>query len=346
MKLKIHDRPGLAVALMSAVALLLWAVFDAPGGPRWIALPFALFYSLLALLCLWAWLRTFALERRSDWPKPERLLILAPHEDDCVISAGGIGARNVKLGGVTRVLHLAPDETPGLAAIRAREARAAWQLAGVGADEVRSLDLLPKLRERDPQRLRAAAAALRAEVDAFRPTVIVAPMFEGGHVHHDMTVGLLDQIVTERDEFKVYEAPEYTPLVSLFWTPHRVLTLCLRWLGLVSYYGPPDGIDDRKVLVFRLDADEIALRKRMLACFVSQNAPSLVATRGYPDRLVDWQRDPERRTAFQVDGSFLGFVLAARKKLPASIVDRLLPVQRGTIGREGRLTDWQEEWRN
>ena len=123
MKLKIHDRPGLAVALMSAVALLLWAVFDAPGGPRWIALPFALFYSLLALLCLWAWLRTFALERRSDWPKPERLLILAPHEDDCVISAGGIGARNVKLGGVTRVLHLAPDETPGLAAIRAPPSR-------------------------------------------------------------------------------------------------------------------------------------------------------------------------------------------------------------------------------
>ena len=41
------DKPGLAAALMSAVALLLWAVFDAPGGPRWIALPFALFYSLL-----------------------------------------------------------------------------------------------------------------------------------------------------------------------------------------------------------------------------------------------------------------------------------------------------------
>ena len=52
MKLKIHDKPGLAAALMSAVALLLWAVFDAPGGPRWIALPFALLYSLLALLCV------------------------------------------------------------------------------------------------------------------------------------------------------------------------------------------------------------------------------------------------------------------------------------------------------
>ncbi len=345
MKLQIHDKPGLAAALMSAAALLLWGLFDAGGKAGWIALPFALFYSLLAALCLWAWRRSHALERPADWSTPERLLILAPHEDDCVIAAGGIGARNVALGGTTRVLYLAPDEASGLAEIRAREARTAWQLAGVGGDDVRSLDLLPRLRQRDPQRLRAAAAALRTEVDAFKPTVIVAPMFEGGHVHHDMTVGLLDQIVTERDEFRVYEAPEYTPLASLFWTPHRVLALCVRWLGLVSYYGPPDGIDGRRVFVYRLSAAELALKQRMLACFVSQNAPSLVATRSYPDRLVSWERVPDRRTAFDLKGSYLGFVLAAREMLPSGLIDRLFPVQRGTIGREGRLADWLEEWR-
>lgn len=345
MKLQIHDRPGLAAALISAAALLLWLLVDAAGRAGWIALPFALFYSLLAALCLWAWRRTLALEQPALWSTPERLLILAPHEDDCVIAAGGIGALNLRLGGATRVLHLATDEAPGMAEVRSREARAAWRLAGLDAADVRALDLLPKLRQRDPQRLRAAAAALRTEIDAFRPTVIVAPMFEGGHVHHDMTVGLLDQIVTDADDFRIYEAPEYTPLASLSWTPHRVLTLCLRWLGLVSYYGPPDGIDARKVLVFRLGAEDLALKKRMLACFASQNAPSLVATRGYPDRLVTWERTPDRRTAFDLKGSYLGFVLAARRVLPASIVDRLFPVQRGTMGREGRLADWQEEWR-
>lgn len=345
MKLQIHDRPGLAAALISAAALLLWLLFDAAGRAGWIVLPFALFYSLLAALCLWAWRRTHVLERQAAWSTPERLLILAPHEDDCVIAAGGIGAQNLRLGGATRVLYLAPDEAPGMAEVRAKEARAAWQLAGLDPADMRALDLLPTLRQRDPQRLRAAAAVLRAEIDAFGPTVIVAPMFEGGHVHHDMTVGLLDQIVTGSDDFRVYEAPEYTPLVSLFWTPHRVLTLCLRWLGLVSYYGPPDGIDGRTIFVFDLDADGLALKKRMLACFASQNAPSLVATRSYPDRLVSWARVPDRRTAFEVEGSYLGFVLAARKVLPASLIDRLLPVQRGTIGREGRLADWQEEWR-
>lgn len=344
MKLQIHFRPGPVVLLMTAAAALLWWLVSTGNAAGWIALPFALFYSLLCALCAWAWIRTSQLERQIEWAGPERLLILAPHEDDCVISAGGIGARNVALGGATRVLYLAPDEAPGMAEVRAREAHAAWQLAGLGAADLRSLDLLPRLRQRDPQRLRVAATALRAEIDAFQPTVIVVPMFEGGHVHHDMTVGLLDQIVTERDGFRIYEAPEYTPFASLAWTPHRLLALCARWLGLVSYYGPPDGIDGREVFVFRLGDAELALKKRMLACFASQNAPSLVATRSYPDRLVSWRRDPARRTAFRLQGSYLGLALAARRVLPAAMVDRLLPVQRGTIGREGRLVDWQEEW--
>ena len=132
---------------------------------------------------------------------------------------------------------------------------------------------------------------------------------------------------------------------SLRFTPHRVIGLCTRWLGLVSYYGPPDGIDARPVLKVRLTDAELDLKRRMLGAFVSQNAPSLMETRSYPDRLVRWQRTPERRSAFKLRGSYLAFVLAVRRVLPPALIDRLFPVQRGTIGREGRLTDWQEEWR-
>ena len=62
-------------------------------------------------------------------------------------------------------------------------------------------------------------------------------------------------IVTADDRFEVFEAPEYSPYASLWYTPHRVVALCSRWLfGLVSYYGPPDGIDGRPVCQYRLDA--------------------------------------------------------------------------------------------
>ena len=35
---------------------------------------------------------------------------------------------------------------------------------------------------------------------------------------------------------------------------------------------------------------------------------------------------------------------AMRRLLPSRLVDRLLPVQLGTIGRECNLTNWSEEW--
>jgi len=343
MKLRIHFRPSIVVLLLGIVSLAMWWLVSALG-PGWglVALPFALFYSALTALAGWALWRVVVLERWLRWDTPRRLLILAPHEDDCVIAAGGLGSRNRRLGGTTRIVYLAPDEAPGMGEIRRAEAWAAWAEAGLGSADLKHLDLLPPLRQRDPHKLHAAAAALRGIVDEFRPDTVVVPMFEGGHIHHDMAAALLGVVLTPRDRCEVFEAPEYGPYVSLTNTPHRVIALCARWLGLVAYCGPPDGVDSRPIEKLRLDASELAGKRRMLAAFVSQNASSLVATRGYPDRLVRWNAG--RRRPFDFAGSYLQLVLAARQWLPAGLVDRLLPGQLGTIGREGTLTDWRDEW--
>jgi LmbE family N-acetylglucosaminyl deacetylase len=347
MKLKVYFKPAIAVGLLGATALLFWIAFalidvGLVGVP---ALLMAVFYTGLFAIGALAMLRLATLEQWRNWKGPARLLILAPHEDDCVISAGGVGSLNARTGGATRIVYLAPDEAPGMAERRAAEARAAWRVAGVAGDDVRHLDLLPPLRQRDPQRLRAAAGELRSVIDDFKPTIVVVPMFEGGHVHHDMLAALVGTILTDDDRFEVFEAPEYSPYASLWYTPHRVVALCSRWLfGLVSYYGPPDGIDGRPVYKYRLDAIDLERKRSMLAAFESQNATSLMATRSYPDRLVAFDRHAERRTPFDFRWSYLRFVLAARRVLPPRLVDRLLPVQLGTIGRECKLTDWPEEW--
>jgi LmbE family N-acetylglucosaminyl deacetylase len=343
MKLRIFGRPALPVGLLGIAALLLAGAVPAIGWP-WglIVLPFALLYLALFLMAGWALLRLGALERWIDWNAPQRLLILAPHEDDCVISCGGIGPRNQALGGATRIVYLAPDEHPGLSERRAAEAHAAWREGGLSPGNLVHLDLLPRLRDPDPPKLRAAGQRLRAIIDEFRPSVLVMPMFEGGHVQHDMTAGLIGSIVTTRDTFEIYEAPEYSPYASLQLTPHRVIALCARWLG-VSYYGPPDGIDARPVLKVRLSPAELERKRRMLGAFASQNAASLMETRSYPDRLVRWSPEVRRRHPFALRGSYLGFVLMARRVLPPRFVDRLLPVEHGTIGREPNLTDWQAE---
>ena len=342
MKLRLYSRPGSAVLLLASTAAFLWALV---GGVSLWLLPLALLYSILFALAGWAWLRSLVLERWMAWPGPARLLILAPHEDDCVIAAGGAGIVNRRLGGATRIVYLAPDQAPGMAALRAEEARAAWRQADVAADNLQHVDLLPPLLQRDPARLRKAAPALRHIIDDFKPTIVVTPMFEGGHIHHDMVVGLLDAIVTDGDTFEVFEAPGYGPYVSLNNTPHRVITLCARWLfALISYYGPADGIDDRTVRKLRLAPADLDCKGRMLAAFKSQNAPSLVATRCYPDRLVKWTRRPRRRWPFEYRTSYLRLKIAAERLFPGRLVDRFLPGQRWTIGRPGKLTDWREEW--
>ncbi|MBS0520748.1 MAG: PIG-L family deacetylase [Proteobacteria bacterium] len=345
MRIRLFFVPSIAVALLAAVALTLCAITVAIGMPYGlILLPVAAFYLSLFGMSAWALGRILVLEQWADWDKPRRLLILAPHEDDCVISAGGIGARNHDLGGATRIVYLAPDDSPAMAAKRTAEAQAAWREAGVDASNLVHLNLLPPLHQRDPQKLRRAATTLRSIIDDFKPAVIVMPMFEGGHIHHDMTASLVGSIVMPRDELEILEAPEYSPCVSLGHTPHRIIALCTRWLfGLVSYYGPPDGIDDRPVLKFRLAASELARKRRMLSAFESQNAASLMETRSYPDRLVRWDAGRRRRHPFAFRHSYPAFAQAARKILPAKIVDRLLPGERGTIGRGGTVTDWEAE---
>jgi LmbE family N-acetylglucosaminyl deacetylase len=243
------------------------------------------------------------------------------------------------------VVYLAPDETPGLAGIRAAEARAAWAYAGVPESEIHHIPLLPPLRRHDPAMLHEAVGTLRAIIQEYGPTTIVTPMFEGGHVHHDMLAALLGLVVVPDDKFEVFEAPEYSPYVSVNNTPHRTIALCARWLlGLVSYYGPPDGIDGRPVELIELAAEELDIKRRMLGCFASQNAPSLVATRAYPDRLVRMKLDRDWHQPFVFARSYLRLALAARRALPRALASGLFPGATGTIGRDGTITDWPREW--
>jgi hypothetical protein len=169
-------------------------------------------------------------------------------------------------------------------------------------------------------------------------------MFEGGHVHHDATAALLDDAVRPDDRFEIYEAPEYSPYTSLLYTPHRVVALCARWLlGLVSYYGMPDGVDGRPVNTVVLEPSDLDCKRRMLAAFASQNGDSLSRTSAYPDRLVPWRRSERRTTPFDFARSYLRFVLWARGVASPKVVDRLFPVQLGTIGRPYGVTDWRDE---
>jgi LmbE family N-acetylglucosaminyl deacetylase len=345
MKVRVYFKPTPVVLALGIAALLFWTGWCfVPGFWHWPALVAAVFYTILFALAGYALLRCRAIERWTDWSRPERLLILVPHQDDCVLCAGGIGIRNAKLGGDTFVAYLAQDETPGMAERRAAEAAAAWSLAGVARDHLSQFDLLPPLYQRKPERLPAVAREIARLIGQLNPTVLIMPMFEGGHIHHDVCNQLVQLALGEGSAVRVYEAPEYSPFFSLNRTPHRVIAQCGRWLfGLCAYYGPPDGVDGRPICKVRLDDDELALKRRMLGAFASQNGPSLARTAAYPDRIVEWRPRPYRARPFQPKGSYLNFVLLLERWLPSRLVRLVFPGQRGTFGREPDITDLDQE---
>ncbi len=134
----------------------------------------------------------------------DRLLIIAPHPDDESIAAGGLLQVAKAAGAAVRVIVLTDgDNNPWPqrwvekrwridAAARARwgarrrvEAEAALQLLGIGLSEVRFLALpdmgVTDLLMRDDA---AVTSVLRAEADAFKPTLLIAPAPSDRHPDH------------------------------------------------------------------------------------------------------------------------------------------------------------------
>lgn len=345
MKIRIYFKPGWVVLGLVFAATMLWfMVLRLEWWGRWLCVMASIFYSVLALLSLFALVRCHALERWMSWETPERLLILAPHQDDGVICAGGVGIRNQQLGGETHIIYLVQDDKPGMAECRKREALAAWAIAGVPAENLLHLDMLPRLYERAPKQLDKAALDLDDIIESLSPTVLILPLFEGGHIHHDVLNHLVTSVLKLGARVKVFEAPEYSPYVSLRRTPHRVISLCGRWLaGLVSYCGPPDGIDDRTVLKVRLSKENLVVKRQMLAAFESQHGDSLSANCSYSDRLISWQPRPYRSRPFREKKGYFSFVRSLHEWLPSAIVTKVFPVQLGTVGREPNITSLDEE---
>jgi LmbE family N-acetylglucosaminyl deacetylase len=345
MKIRIYFRPVVVVVALAITALLFWSGWLFVWGPwHWAILTIAVFFTALFTLAGYALFRCAAIEHWMEWRRPERLLILVPHQDDCVLCAGGIGVRNTKLGGKTFIVYFVQDELPGMAERRAAEVAAAWSLAGVAPDHLRQLDLLPPLRSRKPECLPAVQREIARLIDEVRPSVVIMPMFEGGHIHHDILNQLISLVFANKSGVRVFESPEYSPFFSLRCTPHRVVAHCGRWLfGICSYYGPPDGIDERPIYKIKLDDSELAIKRKMLGAFVSQNGPSLARASAYPDRIVEWRPRPYRARPFQVEGSYLRFVLALERLLPQRFVGLIFPGQRGTIGREPDVTNLDQE---
>jgi len=304
-----------------------------------------LVYIFALAMGIYALIMIYSKEREIVFDKPEKLLIVAPHQDDCVICAGGFGIANVRLGGETHIVFLSHESKEDLADIRRREAEESWGL--VGSCNLYHMDILPQKCEKSYKKIYDTADRIQTLIDQIQPTMLFIPLFEGGHVQHDITNYVISYLVKKPNGLRIFECPEYSPYFSFIHTPHKVLGILSRFfLVFVSYFGPPEGLDRRTMFNLKMSDYELALKKKMLSTFRSQGGDSLVTRFGYPDRVIEWVEKPYKSSPFAYKYSLAYFLQLLRQTPLAWLVKRLFPWEYKSVGLTHGITDMNDELSN
>jgi LmbE family N-acetylglucosaminyl deacetylase len=191
------------------------------------------------------------------------VLVVAAHPDD---EAVGAGVRLARLQTVW-LLHLT-DGSPrdgvdaraagfsdqgGYARARRRELLRALRFAGVGADRLYALDLPDQMVS---ERMIEVAICIRDLVTVLQPEIVLTHPYEGGHPDHDGAA------------FAVQAACALCQLRGAM--PPLIVEF-------TSYHAGPRGmvtsrfLEERGARILRLSAEERALKRKMLDCYVTQH---------------------------------------------------------------------------
>jgi hypothetical protein len=265
--------------------------------------------------------------RRRVLNEPLRdVLILAAHQDDCVIMAGEYAIEAAKAGREVRVVYLTcGDREVGSERARKRmqEAIAAWKGVGVEETKLECLGLvnssmggpsLVKAEELEAARLRLAQITRAAP----REAAVIIPA--AGEAHHDHR--MLRRVALEalrnsgRTDLMLLETPEYNAYYSLWHSPLRGLAYLGRCVPVMGRfvggraYNSAGFVHGGAGFVLRPDAQRQQRRNEMLAAFESEDPQKLIRLFGEPAtfRLCEIEAGEEEgpRGYVRVAGNWLG----------------------------------------
>jgi LmbE family N-acetylglucosaminyl deacetylase len=236
--------------------------------------------------------------RRRVMDKPIRdVLILAAHQDDCVIMGGEYAIEAVKAGRQVRVMYLTcGDREVGSerARVRMQEAVAAWRVIGVEETKLECLGLVNSplngpslLNENDVATARGRLQEIIAE--APKQAVIVIPATGESHQDHRTLRKLALEALrmSGRTDLMVLETPEYNSYYSLRHSPGRTLNYLLRCLPLMGRIATNAScgagfIHGGARFVLTENSQRQMRRHEMLRAFKSENPEKLIRLFGHP----------------------------------------------------------------
>ena len=285
-----------------AAAWAVWTGFK-PAGIRFFlfaAISLYFVYCLFTAL-LWGAVRL----RRLKFIEcgGEDILIVAPHQDDCVAIAGGYAIQTLEKGGHVTVLY-ATDGTEDDKVTRKQEALDAWGEAGVAADRLHFLGHHIFKGLVDRAEIERCTEEIADWIRRAGPGSIFIPLYEGGNFQHDV-VNYMASAAVRSTGFKgrVYEAPEYNFFLSFRTTPEKILSGLMRFLPFVRHDYPPEPILGDELLVLRMTDGQIGRKAEMLSRFRTQQPEQLVNRFAFEDRYQKLHEYDYRLPPFDYDRS-------------------------------------------
>jgi LmbE family N-acetylglucosaminyl deacetylase len=230
------------------------------------------------------------------------VLILAAHQDDCVVMAGEYAIAAVEAGRSVRIVYLTNGDSRETSPASERalrrnaEAIASWGSIGVSRESIAFLGL-PAAPIAGPSRMTGeqllAAKAQLVEIISALPqaSAVFVPAAGESHVDHRTLRRLALEALKSvgRADLHIFEAPEYNPYVSLTRMPKKAfvhviaaIPVVRRWAAAMRRktaapeefpYGP-------RAMIMRPDQNRLERKRRMLEMFESEGGPQLVRAFG------------------------------------------------------------------
>jgi LmbE family N-acetylglucosaminyl deacetylase len=236
--------------------------------------------------------------------QPRHVLICAAHSDDCVIVGAEYAYGAIQHGFSVRIAYLTcsgPDPDAEISRIRKMEALAAWSTLGVPDENFTFADLtqspIGEPARYSDQDIARAKEIFKTLIQSLpNDAAVIVPAHGEGHVDHGTVRKICLEVIldSKRQDFIVYESPEYNGFLSVVHCPERTARTILRNIPLLGrlikrYTGRSNYVSGPPGFVFRDTPKRLAKKKELLTYFSSQDGELLNYFFGYetPYRRVE-----------------------------------------------------------
>ncbi len=272
------------------------------------------FYTLLGFFTYYLHSQThiYAEAKKYITANDGNISIFAAHQDDGVIMAGGYAMQAIKNGGSVDVFLMFDGEAGNgrkRDKIRMNESISAWGLIGVEKERVNFLDYDDFYGLVDKEEIKECIEEVTSILKKSSYDIIFVPLYEGGHYQHDITNYIVSRAcINSGTESLLYECPEYNAYYSLKNTPEKILSLLSKLIPFYEFKTSPSFIRNQNRLYLSMSDEELALKRKMLQVFKSQDVEGLLNLYGYRDSYQIYTEYDYSKPPFDYDGSVARYV--------------------------------------